>query len=84
MPDNKKTFDNEVEVLIIAAYLYVSKHLPTMPKKAINFIKVNRDYFPSLSDEELRQIMSEHNLTDDDIILDESVRFKPLKSIKHQ
>jgi Arc/MetJ family transcription regulator len=63
---------------VIAAQLYVAKGLKRNPAKMIKFMKINREYFPNISDEMLTLIQKEHNLTDDEIDKQTNVEFADL------
>ena len=69
MTDNgyKKTFDDPRTTRVLAAQYYVAKNLDKKPAKIIRFIKDNRRYFPSISDETLQKVMEENDVTEEDI-----------------
>lgn len=67
---------------VIAAQLYVAKGLKRNPAGMIKFIKINKDYFPDISDEMLREIQKEHDLTDEDIDKQTNVEFANLQAEK--
>lgn len=52
----------------IAAQLYVAKRLNKEPAKMIRFIQLNRSYFPSISDEDIKNLKLEQNITDEDVL----------------
>jgi len=68
---------------VIAAQLYVAKGLKRNPAKMIKFIKDNKEYFPNISDEMLRQIQKEHNITSDEINSHTNVEFADLNAERH-
>lgn len=74
----QKTFENPKTIRAIAAQLYVAKGLSRKPAKMIKFIRNNRDYFPSISESNIKALMVEHNLTEDDISNEEVVKFADL------
>ncbi len=65
---------------VIAAQLYVAKGLKRNPSKMIKFMKINREYFPNISDEMLYEIQKEHKLTDEDIDKQTNVEFAELQA----
>jgi hypothetical protein len=67
---------------VIAAQLYVAKGLKRNPAKMIKFMKINKEYFPNISEEMLLAMQKEHNLTDDDINKQDNVEFADLRAEK--
>jgi len=65
---------------VIAAQLYVAKGIQRNPAKMIKFMKINKEYFPNISDEMLIQMQKEHNLTDEDINQQTNVEFADLQA----
>lgn len=65
---------------VISAQLYVAKGFKRNPAKMIKFIKMNREYFPDITDKVLEQIKLEHQLNDSDIDSQESVEFADLNA----
>lgn len=66
--DQKKAREN-------AAQFYVAKNLERNPSKTVNFIINNRSYFPSISDDWLKQVKTDYNLTRADIEKEKNVVF---------
>lgn len=52
---------------VIAAQFYVAKNLNRNPAKTVQFIIDNRDYFPSIDDDEIEKLKKEHNLTEEEL-----------------
>lgn len=67
---------------IIAAQLYVAKGLQRNPAKMIKFMRINRDYFPNVSEEMLSQIQKEHKLSDEDIAKQPDIEFADIQAEK--
>jgi hypothetical protein len=54
--------DSRISTIIVSQF-FVAKTLKTEPARAIKFVKVNREYFPEITDSWLEQIMKEHNIS---------------------
>ncbi len=68
---------------VIAAQLYVSKGIKRGNfAKMIKFIKINREYFPNISDEMLSAMQKENNVTDEEIDKQTNVEFADLQAEK--
>lgn len=65
---------------IIASQLYVAKNLAKTPAKIIKFIKTNKDYFPSITPQILKQIQEEHGLTDEQIENETAMTFADIQA----
>ena len=65
---------------IIAAQLYVAKGIQRNPAKMIKFMRINKDYFPNISEEMLSQMQKEHNLSDEDISKQPDIEFADIQA----
>jgi hypothetical protein len=58
---------SERDTRIIAAQLIVAKGLEKDPINTINFIRCNRKYFQSITDEMLEMLMKENHISHEDL-----------------
>lgn len=56
---------------MITTQMYVSKVLSINPAKGISIIKDNKEYFPNITEDMLNQIIKEHNITENDIKIEQ-------------
>jgi uncharacterized protein YneF (UPF0154 family) len=70
---------NDKDIQIIMAQLYVSKGLSRNPVKMIKFMKCNKKFFPTITEETIQSLMTEYNLTQNDIDIHPTVNFTDLK-----
>jgi len=69
---------NEKDSRIIAAQLYVAKHLKTSPVKVLKFIEDNRDYFKDIDDKMFNDLMKELKVTKEQMEVAEVIKFPDL------
>lgn len=63
---------------VIASQLYVAKGLQKNPARCIKFMKSNKEYFANISQDTLKQLQEEYNLSDTDIEDQPEVKFADL------
>lgn len=79
----KKTFDDPRTARVLAAQFYVAKNLQRAPLHSISFIRNNRNYFPSITNETIEKIMKEHNITEEDLSKIKEVKFADINFEKN-